>query len=375
MRKKLMTGAAVLALLMSAPQVSADDDVVIFGSEFEEEATTPAPKKVKKPAPVKELPPPPVEKPEPPPKPEVVEPQDTPPTQPIENPDDLPANAPPEEPVSLPEDDDEDLGDKLVFDDLSKLPQTQPIEQPPAQKVEPLPQPIVEPPTEIDRPFEQPKPVVPKPVIIIPPTPEPIVNEPPTILREIEPSQPAEKQKPLKMLKPRFVKLAADDRYTYYLDKNAVQWKKMPYSASEYIADVWIRMIERSPAQLDKDMAAYGAENFNAEIDLAREQGYQYPPEDIYVLSNQGYVLEHYYLRPKTNQIQFLCELEVFGRPQNTVRERVYDYKNWENLVPDSVESVIYTTVLKTIGTKKASERGHMSFIDMLEEYGRISLR
>lgn len=356
-----MTGATILALLMSAPQAQADDDVVVFGSEFEEEATTPAPEKVVKPAPVKELPtpPPPVEKPEPPSKPEVVEPQDTPPTQPIENPDD----------------DEDDWGDKLVFDDLSKLPPPQSVEQPPAQKVEPLPQPIVEPPMETDRPFEQPKPVVPEPVIIIPPSPEPVTNEPTTILREVESSQPAEKQKPLKMLKPRFVKLAADDRYTYYLDKNAVQWKKMPYSSSEYIADVWVRMIERSPAALDKDMAAYGAENFNSQIELAREQGYQYPPEDIYVLSNQGYVLEHYYLRPKTNQIQFLCELEVFGRPQNTVRERVYDYKNWENLVPDSVESVIYTTVLKTIGTKKASERGHMNFIDMLEEYGRISLR
>lgn len=177
------------------------------------------------------------------------------------------------------------------------------------------------------------------------------------------------------MLKPRFVKLAVDDTYTYYLDKNSVQWKKMPYSSSEYMADVWIRMVEREAKPLEDDMAAYGADNFNAEIALAAEQGYQYTPEDLSVLSAQAYVLEHYYLRPKTNQIQFLCELEVFGRPQNTINERAYDYKNWENLVPGSVESVIYATVLKTIGTKKASERGHMTFIDMLEEYGRISLR
>ena len=148
----------------------------------------------------------------------------------------------------------------------------------------------------------------------------------------------------------------------------------MPYMASEYMADVWIRMVEHDPAPLDDDMAYYGRENFNAEVALAREQGYQYSPEDLQVLSHQAYVLEHYYLRPKTNQIQFLCELEVFGRPQNTINERAYDYKNWENLVPGSVESVIYAATLKTIGKGKASERGHMTFFDMLDEYARIAL-
>ena len=140
------------------------------------------------------------------------------------------------------------------------------------------------------------------------------------------------------------------------------------------MADVWIRMVENKPQALDDDMANYGAENFNAEISFAREQGYQYAPEDLKVLRSQAYVLEHYYLRPKTNQIQFLCELEVFGRPQNTINERAYDYRNWENLVPGSVESVIYSTVIKTIGKSKAGERGHMTFFDMLDEYARIAL-
>ena len=176
------------------------------------------------------------------------------------------------------------------------------------------------------------------------------------------------------MLPTRFIKLAVDDTYTYYLDKTSVQWRKMPYSSSEYIADVWIRMIEREQKNLNDDMAYYGAENFNAEISLAREQGYQYPPEDLQVLRSQGYVLEHYYLRPKTKQVQFLCELEVFGRPQNTISERNYDYKNWENLVPGSIESVIYDATIKIIGKSKATERGHMTFSDMLDEYLRISL-
>ena len=168
--------------------------------------------------------------------------------------------------------------------------------------------------------------------------------------------------------------MAVDDTYTYYLDKNSVEWKKLPYSTSEYMADVWIRMVERDPKPLDDDMASYGAENFRAQIALAREQGYQYSPEDIKVLSQQAYVLEHYYLRPKTKQVQFLCELEVFGRPQNTINEREYDYKNWESLVPGSVESTIYDAAIKILGKSKASERGHMTFIDMLDEYARIAL-
>ena len=208
---------------------------------------------------------------------------------------------------------------------------------------------------------------------------EPIVNSSPT--NEAQPARryfPAENSAPpstgLRTLKQRFLKLAVDDTYIYYLDKKSVQWKKIPYLASEYMADVWVRMIERNPTRLDNDMAAYGAENFRAEVALAREQGYQYSPEDLKVLRSQAYVLEHYYLRPKTNQIQFLCELEVFGRPQNAINERAYDYKNWENLVPGSIESVIYDATLKIIGKSKANERSHMTFIDMLDEYARIAL-
>lgn len=400
MRKKLIVGAAILALLMSAPQVKADD-IVVFGGEFEEE--TPAPKKVEKPEPIRELPPPeeppPIEKPtpieEPAPvqeKPEVIEPQ--PPTQPLEQPaePEPPAQVEPQE-VSIPVPEEEnEIGDKPTFDDLNQMPEQQPVEQPqePPAINEPTPinEPtqIEEPTTEIEQPFGQPSKITSQePVVIVPPTPEftpPQSTAPATSIRE-QPSQPARQnstprttqpQKNLKTLQPRFMKLAVDDTYIYYLDKNSVQWKKMPYSSSEYIADVWVRMVERTPRQLDDDMANYGADNFNAEISLAREQGYQYAPEDLQVLRSQAYVLEHYYLRPKTKQIQFLCELEVFGRPQNTVSERAYDYRNWENLVPGSVESVIYEATIKIIGTWKSTERGHMTFSDMLDEYLRIAL-
>ena len=311
MRKKFIASAAVLALLMNSPQVSAEEDVVIFGGEFDNE--TPAQKKIDKPAPKKELPP----------KPKDAKPKDKP-----------PENKP-----------------------LNNLPPQQPVEK---QNVKP--------PVETDQPFKSPSEIAGNQKTVD----EPYKPAEPT--RQIVRDAYYEPQEDLETLKPRFIKLAVDETYTYYLDKSSVQWKKMPYSSSEYIADVWIRMVERQPKALDSNMAAYGADNFRAEIDLARERGYQYSPEDLKVLRRQAYVLEHYYLRPKTKQIQFLCELEVFGRPQNTINERAYDYQNWENLVPGSVESIIYAATIKTIGKAKASERGHMNFFDILDEYARIAL-
>ena len=189
--------------------------------------------------------------------------------------------------------------------------------------------------------------------------------------------QPETSTKKTKTQKARFVKLASDDLYTYYLDRESVSWKRVPYLANEYMADVWIRMVEHNvdTSELPQDLADYINDNASAEISLAQESGKPLNPVDVEVLQHKKYFLEHYYLRPKTKQIQFLCELEVVGHPQNTVSERQYEYKNWENLIPGSVESIIYKTVLKEIGTSKATERGHMTFVDMVEEYARISLR
>ena len=333
MRKKLITGAALLALLMNAPQVSAEDDVVIFGGEFEDEAAPSAPTKKSKP----------VEEPAPP-KPKIDEPKEEPP-QIVQQPERQPiADEPKETPAPI-------------------VPP--PINQPPIETLPPVEKPFKQ-QTEIsggqqerqDEPNTKSEPSASRRSIL-----------PPSSL-----SNNTAPQQNLKTLKPRFLKLAVDDTYTYYLDKTSVQWKRIPYLANEYMADVWIRMIEREPRILNDDMAYYGAENFRAEVASAREQGYQYSPEDLKVLKSQSYVLEHYYLRPKTKQIQFLCELEVFGRPQNAINERAYDNKNWEYLVPGSVESLIYEATIKIIGKSKATERGHMTFIDMLDEYARIAL-
>lgn len=354
MRKKFIAGAAVLALLMNSPQVSADDHIVIFGGEFDNESAQSKP--TEKPA--KE--PKPAEKPAPPPtKPEVKQPQ---------------VKTPPKPEVPPP---------------IKKV-------EPPAQN-QPQVEQRIEESADVERPFAQPTEIsggqerINDPVVTVPPPinkPAPITIEPPLNQPDNQSENQSINQPPqsysrprqtappktLKTLKPRFIKLAVDDTYIYYLDKNSVQWKRMPYSSSEYIADVWIRLVERTPKELDGDMEAYGSDNYSAEVSLARDQGYQYAPEDLTVLRSQAYVLEHYYLRPKTKQVQFLCELEVFGRPQNTINERAYDYKNWESLVPGSVESAVYEATIKIIGKSKASERGHMTFSDMLDEYLRISL-
>ena len=361
MRKKFLAGAAILALLMNAPQVSADDDIIIFGSEFDEapkpvDKPKSAPKKADKPKPVEQ----PVEQPKP-----VEQPVEQP--KPVERPVEQPK--PVEQPVEQP---------KPV-----EQPVEQPIEQPkpveqPVEQPKPVEQPVEVPKEEtlpeIEQPFppakissEQPTPIPPTSQI------QPAINEQPQLQPPRRRTQTPPKQS-LRTIKQRFIKIAVDDTYTYYLDKTSAQWKRLPYSASEYMADVWIRMVERKPKTLEGDMANYGAENFNAEISLAREQGYQYSPEDLEVLRSQSYVLEHYYLRPKTKQIQFLCELEVFGRPQNTINERAYDYRNWENLVPGSIESVIYNATIKIIGKSGSDSKGHMTFVDMLDEYARIAL-
>ncbi len=390
MRKHLIAGAAILALFVNSPQVSAaDEDVVIFGGEFDDDTK---PREVERPAPVREVPPPvdkpvaePVKQPEPPPveKPKP-EPVNEPKVEPVAEPEPVkqpvreaepvkqpvreaepvkqPVNEPKFEPAQNSDEDDDDLGDVLIFDDISHA-KVQPVDEP---KPAPVNEPVTEP---VDEPFknQQPEPVN-KPVD------EPVKIEPPPVEKP-KPSQRTQVEEPsntkLKQLKKRFVKLAVDETYIYYLDRTSVQWRKMPYSSSEYIADFWVRMIAREP-QNDED--SYGADDDSLEILSAREKGYRYRPEDEEVLRRQSYVLEHYYLRPKTQQIQFLCELEVFGRPQNTINEREYDYRNWENLVPGSVESVIYTSVIKLIDTSKADAKGHMTFSDMLDEYLRISL-
>ena len=189
--------------------------------------------------------------------------------------------------------------------------------------------------------------------------------------------QEREKKMKMKTQKPRFIKIMIDENFTYYLDKQSVQWQRVPYSASEYMLSVWLRMIEHNAdtSDLPDDMSNYLNDTTNGEILVAAENGKAFAPSDVEVLQHKKFFLEHYYVRPKAKQVQFLCELEVVGHPQNTISERAYDYQNWENLVPGSIEQIVYTTTMKEFGKSGSSDKGHMSFADMFDEYLRVSLR
>ena len=143
--------------------------------------------------------------------------------------------------------------------------------------------------------------------------------------------------------KVRYVYLLEDNGFAYYMDTRSAKWVKIPYSENEDIVDVWIRLVKTTP-----------------------DDEYSYP---------QKYFLEHYYLRPKTKQIQFLSELEVAGRPDNSIKERQYSVRNWENLISGSLEDEIYHNVMKYMKRDPVAHwfKGK-SMRDVLEDTLRISI-
>lgn len=328
--KRYFVGAAAfLALLINFPQASAEDEVVTFGDEFEE---------IDEPADESE--------------PEII---------PFRN--------------TAPVEEEEDFGELLIFDDLTPSDAAIPADNEPVIVIPPDDSfdEIITPPTRgdefIDMPADNEEIIYEPSDRILPPSR--IKIDKPTA----EDSEPAAVKQ--KTQKARFVKLAIDDNYTYYLDRQSVSWTRIPYSASEYMVDVWIRMIELAPdnSDLPPDLYEYINDTTSGEVEVAHERGINYAPIDVDVLQHKKYFLEHYYLRPKTRQIQFLCELEVVGHPQNTITERQYDYKNWENLIPSSIESIIYNAVMKEVGRSGSADSGKMSLADNIEEYLRISIR
>lgn len=168
-------------------------------------------------------------------------------------------------------------------------------------------------------------------------------NEPGPLARLRQKKKEQEQKRMQADKKDRYVLLMNDNGFAYYLDRQNAKWKKIPYSESEDILDVWIRLVK---------------------TDDSGE--YSYPPK---------YYLEHYYLRPKKQQVQFLSELEVTGRPNNAIKERAYSVRNWENLVPGSLEDEIYHKVLKQMKQSSAKNwfKGK-SLRDEIEDKLRISL-
>lgn len=154
----------------------------------------------------------------------------------------------------------------------------------------------------------------------------------------------------------RYAYLLSDSGYDYFLDGRATHWTPLPYRDDEYIVDTWLKIVPTDST------------------DDPESGNYSYP---------QKYYLAHYYVRPKTQQIQFLSELEVSGeRPDNTVKGRGYMPRNWEDLTPGSIEDEVYRGTLASI--KKHGDKwtkifgshytGPRKLRDFVEEYLRIAI-
>ena len=169
--------------------------------------------------------------------------------------------------------------------------------------------------------------------------------------------QPIEEQQKLDS---RYVKLFQDDSFIYSMDKKTAKWIICPNTNNEYIIDVWIRL---DALENNSSKAIASSSIMATAYSSTQAVPYSYPAR---------YYLEHYYIRPDKSQIQFLSELEVTGRPDNNIEERAYDVKNWENLVPDSIEESIYQAV-----TKQMKRKGALNLPaahEVLEDVFRISI-
>ena len=147
-------------------------------------------------------------------------------------------------------------------------------------------------------------------------------------------SKADKKQKDAK--KERFQEILRDESFVYYMDTQSARYVPIP-NRQDRMIDVWVKLVPNSFTQ-----TAVGQPG--------------------------KYYLEHYYINPKEREIQFLCELEVTGRPSNSIKERPYNSQNWEKLVPGSVEDDIYHSVVKKV--KSSSGIGGSmtpSFSDILD--------
>ena len=150
----------------------------------------------------------------------------------------------------------------------------------------------------------------------------------------------------------RYKTLFTDNNFTYYLDEKNTRRIPRPYQSSAYIIDTWVRLVENTTGE------------------QVAEDGKIRPAK---------YFIEHYYISPAKHEIMFISELEVTGRPENAVKERAYDPRHWEKLVPGSIEDALYEAITEEMPSPPGQRGGifsgtsGMSLRDMIEEYGRIS--
>lgn len=143
----------------------------------------------------------------------------------------------------------------------------------------------------------------------------------------------------------RFKLILSDMTFKYYMDMETARWVTIPHGA-EKIIEVWIKLIPDAEA-------------------MAEAGEYSYP---------QKYFLEHYLIRPQSQQIQFLAELEITGHPMNDVDTGTYRASAWETLVPESIEDKIYHAVVKNIGKAKNASKSKGGVNDFLFHAFRIGL-
>lgn len=143
---------------------------------------------------------------------------------------------------------------------------------------------------------------------------------------------------------PRFIEILRDDSFIYLMDRKTAHYEKVPHLAKEKMIDVWIKL---APLEF-------------------LEGDYTFPSK---------YYLEHYLIRPKKQQIQFLAEMEVFGRPSAEAENKRYDGRRWEYLIPGSIEDTIYHAVLRHKGEiyDESSSDG-TSIRDYIENTINVSL-
>ncbi|MBQ8698685.1 MAG: hypothetical protein IJ521_06770 [Schwartzia sp.] len=117
----------------------------------------------------------------------------------------------------------------------------------------------------------------------------------------------------------RFIEILRDESFVYLMDRKTARFLPIPHMAKEKMIDVWIKL---EPLEY-------------------LEGDYTYPAK---------YYLEHYLIRPKKQQIQFLAEMEVAGRPSSDAENKRYDGRRWEDLIPGTIEDAIYHAVLRHKG-------------------------
>ena len=142
----------------------------------------------------------------------------------------------------------------------------------------------------------------------------------------------------------RFVEICRDESFIYSMDRKTAHFTRIPHTIDEKMIDVWVKLepLEYAPGD------------------------YSYPPK---------YYLEHYLLRLKRKEIQFLCEIEVTGHPGNDAEDKRYDPRRWERLIPGSIEDTVYHAVLQYKGKiHDESTANGRSVRDYVENTLNISL-